>query len=94
MRRILQRLLVVVAVLFSQQAAQAHDFQHVQKGTPASQHLGAKCLAFHAVDSALPNGAVHVQPARIVPPDPTPVALPLSRTPRIEFDSRAPPSLS
>ena len=94
MRRILQRLLFAFALLCSQQAAQAHDFKHLQKRSLPSHHLGIKCIAFHAVDSALPNGALCIKPARIAPPDPRPFVLPLSRSPRIEFDSRAPPVLS
>ena len=97
MSRALRQLLVVFALLFAQQAAQLHDFAHLpqagQKGVPAS-HPAAKCLAFHAVDSALPCGAVALDPPRIEPLAPVLVALPISRAPRIEFESRAPPSLT
>jgi hypothetical protein len=99
MSRAWRHLFIAFALLFAQQAAQLHALTHVRdalsgKSTPPASHLGAKCLAFHAVDSALPCGAVALEPERIEPLAPAFVALPLSRSPRIEFDSRAPPTLS
>ena len=57
--RTLKCLLLAVAVLFAQQAAQLHALAHAQdqlaqphKGQPAS-HPFEQCIAFHAIDSAL-----------------------------------------
>jgi len=98
MKRALPHLLVALALLFAQQAAQLHAFSHArqalnsqEKGAPPSTHSAAHCLAFHAVDSALPCGAIALEPERIEPQPPLPIALPLLRAPRIAFDSRAPP---
>jgi len=60
MNRTLRYVLIAVALLFAQQAAQLHAFSHVphhpaKSGAPLSGHLAAQCLAFHAVDSVLPN---------------------------------------
>ena len=57
--RVLKCLLLALAVLFAQQAAQLHALAHAQdqlaqphKGKPASHPL-EQCVAFHAIDSAL-----------------------------------------
>ena len=57
--RTLKCLLLAVAVLFAQQAAQLHALAHAQdelaqphKGKAASHPL-EQCVAFHAIDSAL-----------------------------------------
>lgn len=57
--RALKCLLLAVVVLFAQQAAQLHALAHAQdqlaqpdKGKPASHPL-ERCVAFHAIDSAL-----------------------------------------
>jgi hypothetical protein len=99
MSRTVRYVLVAAALLFAQQAAQLHAFTHVphdpaKKSTPFSNHPAAQCLAFHAVDSALPNAVRAVKPPRVAPPTVSYFVLPLPFQPRIEFDSRAPPALS
>jgi hypothetical protein len=100
MNRVWRVSLLVLALLFAQQGALLHSFKHLDdrgaggKGSLPGQHLGAKCLAFHAVDSVLPCSKLALDPPRIEPLPPVLTALPLSRAPRIEFDSRAPPVLS
>jgi hypothetical protein len=97
-------LLIALALLFAQQAAQLHSLSHLKqdlaraaagnKGIPPVGHPAEQCIAFHAVDSALACGTLALEPPRVEPLEPALAALPLSRSPRIEFDSRAPPSLS
>src|SRR3954465_13889490 len=105
MSRILRYVLIAAALLFAQQAAQLHAFAHVphdpaktergSKGGPVSgPHLAAQCLAFHAVDSALPNLARAPQLHQAAPPTAAYFVLPLPLLARFEFDSRAPPVLS
>jgi len=57
--RALYGLMLAIALLFAQQAAQLHALAHAQdqiahpqKGKPAS-HPIEQCVAFHAIDSAL-----------------------------------------
>ena len=105
--RPVHHVLIALALLFSQQAAQLHAMGHVgselaaaaqgeqsDKSAPPAGHPAEHCLAFHAIDSALAaiTPAVAVQCAGV-----TPVAfftLPLAFASRIIFDSRAPPALS
>ena len=104
MSRVLRHLLIVLALLCAQQAAQLHSLSHLKhdlaraaagnKGIPPVGHPAEHCIAFHAVDSALPCGALALDPPRVQPLEPARVALPLTRSRRIEFDSRAPPSIS
>ncbi len=104
MDRSLRHLLVAAALVFAQQAAQLHALSHVQhdlaraersgKCVPPVSHPAEQCIAFHAVDSALPGFALAVNLSRTALPAVAPVALPLPFSPRIEFDSRAPPVLS
>ena len=104
MSRTLRHLLIALALLFGQQAAQLHAFSHLtqnqfrvageEKSAPPSGHPAAQCLMFHAVDSALPTLLAAFEPVRAAPPAAAPVTLPLPFRPRIEFDSRAPPVLS
>lgn len=96
MSRIARYVLIAAALLFAQQAAQLHAFSHVphdpaKSGVPFSGHPAAQCLAFHAVDSVLPNAVRAVKPPRVAPPTVSYFVLPLPFQPRIEFDSRAPP---
>lgn len=96
MKRAWRHVLVVIALIFAQQAALVHSLRHLNdfsagKDSVPGQHLGAKCLAFHAVDSALPCARLVLDPPRITPAPPLARALPLSRPSRTEFDSRAPP---
>lgn len=102
--RTLRHVLVAVALLFTQQAAQLHALGHLGRdlaqlrrgegSLPPSGHPAEQCIAFHAVDSALPTLALALEPPHLAPPAPAPFGLPLPFSPRIEFDSRAPPVLS
>jgi hypothetical protein len=102
MSRTLRYVLIAAALLFAQQSAQLHAFSHLagsgaergQKDKLPLGHPTAQCLAFHAVDSALPNMGRVVAPPRVAPPSASYFVLPLPFLPRIEFDSRAPPVLS
>jgi hypothetical protein len=104
MNRTLRHLLVAAALVFAQQAAQLHALSHLQRDLAAAErggkcvppisHPAEQCIAYHAVDSALPGLALAIDPPRIALPAIAPVALPLPFLPRIEFDSRAPPVLS
>ena len=58
-RSLLKSLFLAFALLFAQQAAQLHALAHAQDETAQSQksrpasHPVEKCVAFHAIDSAL-----------------------------------------
>ena len=106
--RPVHHVLIALALLFSQQAAQMHAMGHVEselaaaargersdrgdtRSTPPVGHPAEHCMAFHAIDSALPGIATA---APIACGGATLVAgfiLPLSFASRIVFDSRAPP---
>jgi hypothetical protein len=100
----LRHLLLAAALVFTQQAAQLHALSHVQhdmakaersgRCVPPVSHPAEQCIAYHAVDSALPALALALEPPRIALPVIASVDLPLPFAPRIEFDSRAPPVLS
>ena len=102
--RTLRHLLLAAALVFAQQAAQLHALSHLKrdlemaecggKCVPPISHPAEQCIAYHAVDSALPALALAIEPPRIALPAAAPIALPLPFSPRIEFDSRAPPVLS
>ena len=104
MNRTLRYLLVAVALVFAQQAAQLHALSHVQrdlakaerngKCVPPISHPAEQCIANHAVDSTLPSLAPAIEPPQVALPAFAAVTLPLLFPPRIEFDSRAPPVLS
>jgi hypothetical protein len=97
MSRFLRHFLIAAALLFGQQAAQLHAFSHVphsQKGAPSSGHPAAQCLAYHAVDSVLPNLACAPDLEQAALPPAAYFVLPLPLLARFEFDSRAPPVLS
>lgn len=104
MLRTLYHLLVALGLLFGQQAAQSHAISHLgrdlacaqraPKGACPAGHPAAQCLAFHAMDSAVPGLACAADLRHVAHLPPAPVALPLPSSPRIEFDSRAPPLLS
>lgn len=104
MNRTLRHLLVAVALVFAQQAAQLHALSHTQRDLAAAErggkcvppvsHPAEQCIAYHAVDSALPSLAQAIDLPQVALPA-FAVAVPsLLYPPRIEFDSRAPPSLS
>jgi len=104
MRRTLRHLLIAVALVFAQQAAQLHALSHLKQDlvkaerggqcVPPVSHPAEQCIAFHAVDSALPALAAAIDPPGIAPSAFASLVLPLAFPPRIEFDSRAPPLLS
>ena len=97
MRRALRHLLIALALLFSQQAAQLHALSHIGhdgNGAPPVGHPAEQCLAFHALDGALPILALACEPPQAALSAVPPFALPLLHPPRIVFDSRAPPALS
>jgi hypothetical protein len=104
MSRVLRHLLIALGLLFAQQAAQLHGLSHLGhdlkaaahggKGAPPVGHPAEQCLAFHALDSALPILAQGCEPPRIELSAVTLFTLPLVHPPRIVFDSRAPPALS
>jgi hypothetical protein len=99
MKRMLRHVLVAAALVLGQHAAQLHALSHLKqdvagcdgKCTPPSGHPAAQCLAFHAVDSALPNFGLTIDPPRVALPVTASLTLPHPFPPRIEFDSRAPP---
>ena len=100
----LRHLLLALALLFGQQAAQLHAVFHLtqypsrfaggEDSLPPAGHPAAQCLVFHAVDSAVSTLLTGLAPVRSAPLAPTHVSLPLLLPPRIAFDSRAPPILS
>lgn len=104
MRSTFRHLLIAVALVFAQQAALLHALSHLRqdlvkaerggKCVPPIGHPAERCIAFHAVDSALPGLALALEPPRVALPAVARFALPLPFSPRIEFDSRAPPALS
>ena len=69
-RRTLRHLLIALALLFAQQAAQLHALTHLKydlaklasgdRGVPPIGHPAEQCIAFHAVDSALANSGVAI----------------------------------
>lgn len=104
MKRILRHLLLAMALLFSQQAAQLHAFSHFKrdmalalgdkKTAPPISHPAEQCLAFHAVDSFLPGVSQPGIARCAVPPYLASFRNFLPVAARIVFDSRAPPSVS
>lgn len=104
MNRSLRHLLIALALLFGQQAAQVHALSHLaqdpsrvaggEKGVPPAGHPAAQCLMFHAMDSVLPSLAAALDLSHVAPEAPASFTLPLPLSPRIEFDSRAPPVFS
>jgi hypothetical protein len=101
MSRILRYALIAATLLFAQQAAQLHAFSHLadngERGAKSKLPLGhpaAQCLAFHAVDSALPNLARAPDVQQAPPLAGSFFVLPIPLLARFEFDSRAPPARS
>ena len=104
MNRILRHLLLAIALLFSQQAAQLHAFSHFKrdlalamgdkKTAPPISHSVEQCLAFQAVDSFLPGVSQPVIARCAAPPYLASFRTSLPVPARIVFDSRAPPSVS
>lgn len=103
MTRLLYRLLLALVLLFGLQAAQSHALAHFGQDLACAQGAAkgpchhqptARCLAFHAMDSAPPGLAPALVLRQAAPPAPASVDLPLPSSTRIVFDSRAPPALS
>jgi hypothetical protein len=104
MNRTLRHLLLAAALVFSQQAAQSHVLSHLGrdlakagcagKCIPPLGHTAEQCIAFHAVDSALPNHAVAIEPVCVALPAFASIVSSLPFSPRIGFDPRAPPLIS
>lgn len=104
MKRAASRLLIAAALVFAQQGVLLHALSHLghdlavaehgEKGAPPLNHSIEVCVAFHAVGSALPNAGLAVEPPRIAPLAAAFFGVPLAASPRIEFDSRAPPLLA
>jgi hypothetical protein len=101
---VVRHLLIALALMFAQQGAQLHGLSHLRhdlkaaahdgKSAPPVGHPAEQCLAFHALDSALPVLALECEPPRVALSTVTLSTLPLLHPPRIVFDSRAPPALS
>src|SRR5260221_1996435 len=99
MKGTLRHLLLAAALVFTQQAAQLHALSHVQrdlvkaerggKCVPPVSHPAEQCIAYHAVDSALPVLALATDPPRIALPSGSPGYPPLPFSPPIAFDSRS-----
>ncbi len=100
----LRHALIALALVFAQQAAQLHLLSHLARdialienggmGVPPIGHPAELCIAFHAVDSALPSMALLAEPPRIAPQADASFPASILFPPRIVFDSRAPPALS
>lgn len=101
MRNLYRSLLLAAALLFSQHAAMLHGLVHAQHDVALAEHGKGKapalghgidqCVAYSALTHALGNSAVAMQFA-CVHPDLAVVALETPAvSPRIAFDSRAPP---
>ena len=103
MGRSLRHLLFALALLFTQQAAQLHALSHLgpdqrvaagsRDSAPPIGHPAEQCLAFHALDGALPILALAFEPPRAEHSRLARFRLPVLHPPRIVFDSRAPPAL-
>ena len=101
MSRTLRHLLIAAALVFAQQAAQLHALSHLQRNLamaerggkciPPVSHPAEQCIAYHAVDSALPGLVPAIDLPRVSLPALASVTLPLPFAPRIDFDPRAPP---
>ena len=104
MVRFLRHLLLGLALVVNQQAAQLHWLSHIDydlavaqtsgKSAPPVGHPFERCLAFHAVGSALTSGAHSVESPCVAPSSFAQFLLAVPYPPRIVFDSRAPPTLS
>lgn len=103
LRRAALFVFLIVALAFSQAAAQLHALSHVAydlaNSGPSGKNLppphpAEQCVAFHAIDSAVPILALAFEPPRVDAQSPRPFSLPHPQPPRTAFDSRAPPALS
>jgi hypothetical protein len=90
--RPVRSLLLALALLLAQCAAQAHAISHIDPAVAGTAgHPAERCIAFHAVDSVLAGTAFAVEPVHVTAPTPAHVALPLARPAIVSFHSRAPP---
>src|SRR5260221_5726296 len=102
--RTLEPLLLAIARVLAQQAAQVLALSHLKRAAvmperggkcvPPVNHPAEQCIAYHAVDSVLAALAPAIDSPRVTLPTIAPAALPLPFAARIVFDSRAPPVLS
>jgi len=102
--RTLRHLLLAVALVLAQQAAQLHALSHLKRNlvmaerggkcVPPVNHPAEQCIAYHAVDSVLAALAPAIDPPQVTLPTIASAALSLPLAARIVFDSRAPPALS
>ena len=102
--RTLRHLLLAVALVLAQQAAQLHALSHLKRNlvmaerggkcVPPVNHPAEQCIAYHAVDSVLAALAPAIDPPQVNLATIASAALPLPLAARIVFDSRAPPALS
>lgn len=100
----LRYILLGLALLVAQQAAQLHGLSHLrhelavaksgEKKAPPLGHPAEQCVAHHAVGSALPNVQLAFEPPRLASPAVAAFQVLLISSPRLAFDSRAPPALS
>lgn len=96
-------LFFLASLLYSQAAAHLHalsdaayNLAKVESGGKnlPRPHPIEKCLAFHAVGSAITGFTLAFDPPPLDSEPVIQVQLPVPRAPRVAFDSRAPPVLS
>ncbi len=78
-------------------AGQSEDgfaFARGEQNTPQTGHPAEQCLAFHAIDSAMPGGATAGLASCRGDTAVAAFVLPLPVAPRLVFESRAPPARS
>jgi len=102
--RVVRNLLVAASLMFAQQGELLHALSHAghdlavaehgKKNAPPLDHRVEVCVAFHAVGSALLDAGHSIDLPRIAPVSVALLGLPFLASPRIEFDSRAPPLFS
>ncbi|MBI2315577.1 MAG: hypothetical protein HYU75_00675 [Betaproteobacteria bacterium] len=94
---------LIIALVFSQAAAQLDGLSHVAHDLAKLEHGGKNIppphpaeqdIPFQSIGSALPTLALALEPPRVDAQAPFPSSLPHPQPPRIAFDSRAPPPLS
>jgi len=104
MRRVARNLLIAASLVLAQQGELLHALSHVghdlavaehgEKGAPPLNHSVDVCVAFHAIGSALLDAGLNFEPEKSAPLTVGFSGFPLLASPRIEFDSRAPPRFS
>ncbi len=103
MNRALQ-IVLGLALLFAQYAAQLHSMSHLrhelavakygEKRAPPLGHTIEKCVAFCAIHGAITGGDSVIDPSVVAVSLEPQFVVPLPFPPRVAFDSRAPPALS